>query len=502
MVSEKSNLNTVLQDYSEWKKKEEEKNLHSAYTIGSGIVNVDTVSQYSKVHDEHITLAKNLNPKHVQGSDRQKHGEAVEFKEIHDRNVNAIKEGRDAQARAADSKTDPKVDFYDGDTAYQSKFLSNDSTGTKTFKEFYDGEYNGLKKIVPKGMGDKVRAVAKTQEKAYKDKALECKKNGDMDGYRENLKNAKKCKEIANTIEESNLTTEDAKQLISKRYKQAVISIAKDAHEAGMKGAAAAATVTSVLSGATNMYSVLKGDKELADAIIDTAKKTSVAALKGYGITSGGSLLASGLKVAATAAGSAGYVATQGVLQNIASSSAPTMIIVGTIELTKSINSYAKGEITGKELGIELGEKAVGMTASYIGGTVGTAIAGPVGGAILGMASYMISTAFYKGIFESIQIAKTAAEMTRLIPLFDAAYNELQKARLEFEKAMYESRVQRLSLVKSAYENMEKTVYNCDFNGFNASLSNLLDVFAKGLKYHNQVDFDRDMLDDNCTILI
>lgn len=53
--------------------------------------------------------------------------------------------------------------------------------------------------------------MAKDAAKDYKTKAEQCKANGDMDGYQENMKLSKRAENIAKTTVESDLTYEDSK---------------------------------------------------------------------------------------------------------------------------------------------------------------------------------------------------------------------------------------------------------------------------------------------------
>lgn len=211
-----------IKEYEAFKKEAEERESKSLETIEAGLpsATMDTVNMHAKINNEHIKLYKSLDPDHIQGSDKQKHGGAAERKEVHDRNVEKIKNGKDPNAKLSESGIDQSADFYDGKVGYQSKFCS---TPKKTFDALMQKDtYDGVKKIVPKDQGDKIRELAKDAAKDYKTKAEQCKANGDMDGYQENMKLSKRAENIAKTTVESDLTYEDSKKLIANKKKDLI----------------------------------------------------------------------------------------------------------------------------------------------------------------------------------------------------------------------------------------------------------------------------------------
>lgn len=135
-----------IKEYEVFKKEAEERESKSLETIEAGLpsATMDTVNMHAKINNEHIKLYKSLDPDHIQGTDKQKHGGAAERKEVHDRNVEKIKNGKEPNAKLSESGIDQSADFYDGKVGYQSKFRKSPQ---ETFKALMDKDtHDGVKK--------------------------------------------------------------------------------------------------------------------------------------------------------------------------------------------------------------------------------------------------------------------------------------------------------------------------------------------------------------------
>ena len=103
-----------------------------------------------------------------------------------------------------------------------------------------------------------------------------------------------------------------------------------------------------------------------------------------------------------------------------------SLIATTTLEVGKTIKKYINGELTELEVIEELGEKGVGMMASSIGASIGTAIFPGIGTIIGGVIGYMCSSSIYNG---SLSILKE-------------------------ERLSYERRIKLEGFAKIALENM------------------------------------------------
>lgn len=508
-------VNDAIREYEQFKQEVDRKDKQRSEEVSVSIpVAANKAVQTGRaLNNEHINLYKSLDPAHLNGSPNQKHGCAAERQQVHDSNVEKIQNGQEPDTRLSDSGIDPKVDIIDGSTNYQMKFCK---TPKDTFKAFMDGDYEGIKKYCPKGQANDngnqagIKTIAKKAAEDFKAKAKQCKANGDMQGYKENMAKANKALDIANTVEDSSVTYDQSKTIIADKTKNVILSVAKDCHKAGVESAKSGAMISAVFSGGQNMIEVFKGEKELSEAIMDTIKETAVSTAKAYAVGSTSTLLATGAQQGAKAltnfAASASNSAVSAAASNSASvlnafskSCAPAMVIVGAVEFTKSVYNYSRGLMTKEELCIELGRKTVGIVSSTIVGTAATALFAPLGplaplaGAAVSMLVYSITTAFYDSVVETIKLAKRREETLRLTAMYKEAYEQLCQSRRELLQFLSQQTQLRKSITEESLRNIEISIFEGDFLKMNSNLGRILDIYADGLLFKNKNEFDRAM---------
>ena len=501
----------AVREYEQFKSevRKKEKQTDEQISAGMPVVTDKSVQMGRALNNEHIKLYQSLDPDHIQGSYKQKHGGAAERQQVHDSNVDKIKKGQSPDTRLSESGIDSSVDIMEGDTPYQMKFAKN---AQKTYHEYMKKDtYGGVKKYCPKGQAKEIKSIAKQNAKEYEKKANECKKNGDINGYEKNMELSKKAADIAATIEDSSVEYNQSKEIIANKTKDAVLNVAKDCHNAGVEAAKSGAMISAVFSGGQNLISVFKGEKEFADAMIDTVKTTAVSAAKAYTTSSGATLLATGAQQASVAlsnvAQSAANSAVSAAASNVSSvmnafskSSAPAMVIVGAVEFTKSVYKYSQGEMTKEELGIELGRKTVGIVSSTLAGTAAAALFAPLGplapfaGAAVSMVVYSVTTAFYDSVVETIKLAKRREEIQRLTVMYHEAYEQLCQARHELLGFLSHQVQLRKSITEDSLRNIETAIFDGDLMKLNNNLGRIFDIYADGLLFKNKSEFDKAMM--------
>ena len=89
------------------------------------------------------------------------------------------------------------------------------------------------------------------------------------------------------------------------------------------------------------------------------------------------------------------------VVRNLSKTALPAMIVSACLATSKSVASYAKGEIDESTLMQEMGISVTGMLSSSAFATIGQiAIPIPVlGGLIGGMIGYALTNTFYQSFF-------------------------------------------------------------------------------------------------------
>ena len=171
------NNKEIIEEFQIWKEqKEYEGNLDQI--AGNATAPIGTM--YGKIQTQNYQLGKDLQSN--LGSPKTKHGEAAEKLEIRARNKNHILKNEEASSRSETNRIHKQIDIYDGNDAYQVKF---NKTPADVLRDLTceENDYRGVKKIVPKEHYDELIELANKEAAKCEQKALECKKNGDLENY-------------------------------------------------------------------------------------------------------------------------------------------------------------------------------------------------------------------------------------------------------------------------------------------------------------------------------
>jgi hypothetical protein len=430
------------------------------------------------------------------GSSKTRHGEAAEKLEVRARNKQHILEGQDASAHSETDRTHQQVDIYDNGNAYQVKCCESPAA---TLQNMLDKDYRGVKKIVPGEQYDEIMRLAAKKSEVYKQKAEECKKSGDLEGYNKYKEKADKCDDILKTSESSMSSRQEAIKASQHPTAAAMKFVVSDAVEAGVKAGATAMVVSGVISGVTNAFEVIDGNKSFDEAAGDTVKAMGKAAATGMAYGTATSL------IQGTAGVAAQHIVKDEVakqaLNNIANSNAVTYVLVATVEYTKTLKMYFDGKIEKKDMLIRVGDTTVGMAGSIAGGAIGSAF-GPVGTVIGSTVGYLAATAFYHSVIEVIQLNSMAEEYEKIIPLLKESQGEMIKARKKFEEICYKYRVARFEKVSAAMDMLDQSIDTDDVDSFLMGLNTIVSYYGKSLLYTDFDKFDRDMRDETFVLTI
>ncbi len=474
---------------------ERKKNMNHDIDSLSGTSTASSNQMYAKIHTENYKFYKDIQSN--VGSPNTQHGEAAEKIEVRNRNVKHIKNNESASARSETNRIHTTTDIYDNNEAYQMKYCK---TAEATLDSLIDSkhDYRGVKKIVDPDLYDDVIKLADKRIELYEKKAQACKSKGDTEGYKKYKDKIDRCKDVKQTTEPG-LTSRPLSEFAAKHPKlTSAAFVIKDANSAGVQGGLTGAAVTSVLQGANNILDFIDNKIELSEAIINTAKAATNAAVKGYAYGVTGSLISSGIGVAAEKITDEALKTT---IKNFAGSSGPTYILVASIEFSKCIANYCKGNLSKQELLEQVGETSIGLAGSYIGGMVGS-IGGSIGQIIGSTLGYIVTTSLFRGITEARKMKELAAYYNQIGPLLEKAKEELVQARKEFENICFSLRLERFNLLKESFDGIENAILNSNTDVFLSSLNTIFTVYGEGLRYHSFDEFDKDMLDDSMPITI
>lgn len=214
------------------------------------------------------------------------------------------------------------------------------------------------------------------------------------------------------TQEEVQRAYDDPKQF-SKDFRHQ--QLAQDIKQTSTNMAIGAAVSTGMVSSITNFFEVYKNEKELEDALIDITKDTGKAAVKG----------------AATGAISTGirYEGYKVGSKLLTDSTAATVMAGAMIDGGVALYSYAKGEISGKQLQEELVNTTCKASATIYFTKAVTAVAGtanpflPI--AVYSTASYVVTCT--REILKNAEL--NVAEYQRLTAILESSTETLKEYR-------------------------------------------------------------------------
>lgn len=201
----------------------------------------------------------------------------------------------------------------------------------------------------------------------------------------------KELKKIYNDVDMNKL--DQAKVVVNESIEKI-----RPVHNSGMEMGKNAAMVTFAMSTVDNVYRFSCGGISAEEMVTDIVKETGVSGAVGYGT----GFISSAVSKQMLNSGHA-------LFNSLGNSAIPVAAITFGVESFDSVNNFAQGNITMKELCYDLGENGIGVAGSIegakYGAMAGTAIAGipgaAVGGIVGGMVGYAVTTQVYVTVVET-----------------------------------------------------------------------------------------------------
>lgn len=244
-----------------------------------------------------------------------------------------------------------------------------------------------------------------------------------MDGLAEKIESDKSIDEVRQEIKR--IGKEAKKRNSSKLFKGIIKNSARTAHEAGKAGAENAGITALTMSGIMNIVSVLKGEKSGEDAITDTIKDGGKAAVTGYAMGGGMTVVSHALS----------YSSSE-FIQALAQYNVPGKVITAVIVTGDTLKKWGEGEITTQECLIRLGEKGLNMVTMGYSMTVGQALIPipVVGGAIGALVGAVLTSNYYNRLMSALRAKELEhQERLRIIDECNRASEQLRAFRKELE---------------------------------------------------------------------
>ena len=486
------------------KKGEKERSIINAGLAGA---QTETVQRYGAAVKEHIVaytgedhearkeLAKSLksiskskvNPNDKSRNIKQQAGFSAEVKTQARENAEKIIQGDkvsrstrtddmtkqpDGKGRTVGGRNEQLYDIaeIDRDGVYiegsgrQLKYIGGDAEGCyqklleKKFDKYREAE---VPIEIPSDFYDDVKSKLNDRIDSLERQINNAEVKGNFELAEKHRAQLAKVEKTRDSLKKGKLTNDEA---IEARL-HPMVSTGKDmasvSHRAGIKSAKYGAVIGGGISFIQNSVSVIKGDKEINEAVMEVAGDTAQAAGISYATGFAGSAIKGGMQNAQSE-----------YLQALSKTNLPATVTVAALETGKTLKKYLEGKIDGTECLTELGEKGTGMLASAAGATVGQIlIPVPVVGGLVGsMVGYAISSAYYNSLVNVLNEAKIAhKERLRIEAECKETICAIREYRFEVELAIRNYLKENISVFDTAFAAIE-----------NAYSTGDVDLFIKG----------------------
>lgn len=212
----------------------------------------------------------------------------------------------------------------------------------------------------------------------------------------------------------------------TKLRKSSVKNAVETGHKAGIQGAKNAGLTVVTMSGITNIVSVMKGEKKPEQAIKDVMKDGGKAAVAGYAISGGSTVVMHSLSNSSSR-----------FMQALAKNNVPGKVLTAVMVTGGTLTRYAKGEINTEECIIELGGNTLNFATTGYAMAAGQALIPiPVVGAAIGaLVGSALTSNYYNEMINTLKTRKLEEEERQRI------INECNKAAeylREYQKQLQE----------------------------------------------------------------
>lgn len=317
-----------------------------------------------------------VNPDYADQNINQQAGYSAEVLDTAKQNAENIKNGNRQRVSRTDDLgmvNDTKADQVTLDelgnvvfgSEVQIKFLSNsDAFLTKVSGKEYAGHYPDGKFSVPSDQYDAIKVGLKEKIAKLEKQSL----------TPENQKQLNYLKKVERNLKKSKVSKAEAVDARKNPQKVTAKEIGKTSHEAGTEAAKVGAAVGGGISLIINTIAVIKGEKEIGEAVADTTIDTVKAGVTSYSTGFANTALASVMKNSSNE-----------LVRSLGKANAPAYIIQTAITTVKSIARLCTGETNANEFFLEIGKNGTSLMASAQGAVIGQLlIPVPVVGALVG----------------------------------------------------------------------------------------------------------------------
>ena len=272
-----------------------------------------------------------------------------------------------------------------------------------------------------------------------------------------------------------------------------VKNAASEFHQSGIEAAKAGASATAIMSTATNVVAVLRGEKKPSEALKDiaiaTGKTAAVSYVTGGMVTVTTQVLSRSTSQFARVLGQAG---------------APGKVVAAVMATGGTLKRYLSGEISTLECMVELGETATVCTAASYGAMAGQMLIPiPIVGAMLGsMIGGMLGSAAFNMLGRQFQAEKLARERRiRIEKECEEAIRMIEEYRRELNELADKYLAENCKVFDEAIGNMDAALQMKDADGFIHAANRITTQLGGEVQFQDKEEFDVLMKSDNPLVL-
>lgn len=312
-----------------------------------------------------------------------------------------------------------------------------------------------------------------------------------MEGLADNIESGESISKKRKHIKEKGTTTEKGNS--NRLFKRSVENTVGTANEAGKAGAQKAGITTLTMSGIMNVVSVIKGEKSGEDAIADTVKDGGKAAVTGYAMGGGMTVVSQTLSYSSSK-----------FIQALAKKNVPGKIITAITVTGDTLKKWGEGEITTQECLIQLGDKGLNMATMGYSTVVGQALIPIpiVGGAVGALVGSMLTSNRYNGLVNELQTKQLEHEERMcIIAECNAVAEQARAFRAELESYLDSYFQEYRTCFDEALFDIKYALKTGDANGAISGANQITRKLGGKVQYNNMEEFEAFLMDDSIDIL-
>lgn len=367
---------------------------------------------------------------------------------------------------------------------HSSKVLAKKLAGDEWEK------YRGNKVLVPSEQYEHIKKYAHGQALKLHEQAKRFRLSGEYDKADSLEIKAQVFDQVSKDVMDSGISSKEA-MFIREHAKLATAKyVAETSHHAGIQQAKTGAVISGAIAISQNIISIFREEKDINEAVKDAAISTAKGSTTSYIIGASGTAIKGVMNAS-----------DNSVFVNLSKTTMPAMLASASVQVSKSLISYAKGEIDELELAQELGEKGTGMIAASWGAAAGTFILPGVGTMLGGMAGFMTSTTIYKSAIEILneeRVSKIRKDKIKMIA--DYALISMTRQQDELNQMIYKYYANQRKVFNEGFRIIKHSIACNDMEGFTFGLNKLAVELGTALKFKNFEEFDSFMSDKDSAL--